>query len=92
MAVTGCQLQNVTAALEPVPETYRTSLAEFLARADTFRRADTARYATSPKRSSAAAKNGSARPRRRRLAGNPELRGSTSWSWAEAAPPKTTGY
>jgi len=27
-------------ALEPVPETYRTSLAEFLAQADTFRRAD----------------------------------------------------
>jgi len=28
-------------ALEPVPETYQTSLAEFLAQADTFRRADT---------------------------------------------------
>jgi SAM-dependent methyltransferase len=26
--------------LEPIPETYRTSLAEFLAQADTFRRAD----------------------------------------------------
>ena len=28
-------------ALEPIPETYPASLAEFLAQADTFRRADT---------------------------------------------------
>src|SRR5689334_11831415 len=50
-------------ALEQIPETYRTTLAEFLAQADTFRRADTT-MRNLTERNPSAAKNDSAAPRR----------------------------